>query len=107
MKNKSICAVNPADSFGDILRMVGNEWKNLPASVKQNWEDRASRINEESAARRELDETLNCSSPNNEQETSLKIQLRTAQANDSEYVCLWRSCIRVRKNMQASDSVAP
>uniref|UniRef100_A0A1B0G480 Uncharacterized protein n=1 Tax=Glossina morsitans morsitans TaxID=37546 RepID=A0A1B0G480_GLOMM len=26
---------------------------------------------------------------------------RTAQANDSEYVCLWRNCIRVRKSMQA------
>uniref|UniRef100_A0A1B0G2F8 Polybromo-1 n=1 Tax=Glossina morsitans morsitans TaxID=37546 RepID=A0A1B0G2F8_GLOMM len=128
---KGICTANPDASFGDISRMVGNEWKNLPASVKQNWEDRASRINEESAARRELDETLNCSSPgpNNEQQTSLTYEClwdkcdyqfedsvdcmehcladgtghvqRTAQANDSEYVCLWRNCIRVRKNMQA------
>uniref|UniRef100_A0A1A9ZHS8 HMG box domain-containing protein n=1 Tax=Glossina pallidipes TaxID=7398 RepID=A0A1A9ZHS8_GLOPL len=49
-------------AVGDLSRMVGYEWKNLPAGVKQNWEDRASRLNEESAARREHDEILNCSS---------------------------------------------
>lgn len=117
--------------------MVGNEWKNLPASVKQNWEDRASRINEETAAKRELlDETLKCSSPspNVDQlppnityecrwdkcdfqfedsvdcmehclaENTGHVQ-RTAEQTDSEYGCLWRNCVRVRKNMQAFPSL--
>lgn len=44
--------------------MVGNEWKSLPSSVKQSWEDRANKLNEEAAAlRREIDEGQNCASP--------------------------------------------
>lgn len=131
-----ICSANPDASFGDISRMVGNEWKNLPASVKQSWEDRASRINEETAARRELmDETINCASPgpNNEPQHHLTYEClwdkcdfqfedsvdcmehciaentghvqRTAQQSDSEFCCLWRNCIRVKKNMQAFPSL--
>ncbi|KAH8243896.1 hypothetical protein KR032_011238 [Drosophila birchii] len=61
---KSICQSNPDATFGDISRMVGTEWKNLPASAKQSWEDRASRQNEETAAmRRELDDAQNSGSP--------------------------------------------
>ncbi|KNC29730.1 hypothetical protein FF38_05210 [Lucilia cuprina] len=134
---KGICTANPEASFGDISRMVGNEWKNLPASVKQSWEDRACRINEETAARRELmDETLNCASPGpnmDQQSPNLTFEClwdkcdyqfedsldcmehclaentghvqRTAQQTDSEYCCLWRNCIRMRKNMQAFPSL--
>lgn len=139
MHNSSlgICTANPESSFGDISRMVGNEWKNLPASVKQNWEDRASRINEETAARHALmDESTNCASPGPnidppssnvifeclwdkcdfQFEDSLDCMehclaentghvQRTAQQTDSEYCCLWRNCIRVRKNMQAFPSL--
>ncbi|EDV30236.1 uncharacterized protein Dana_GF23180 [Drosophila ananassae] len=62
---KSICQSNPDASFGDISRMVGTEWKNLPSSVKQTWEDRASKQNEETAAmRREMDGDIqNSASP--------------------------------------------
>uniref|UniRef100_T1GVT5 HMG box domain-containing protein n=1 Tax=Megaselia scalaris TaxID=36166 RepID=T1GVT5_MEGSC len=44
---KSICLTNPEATFGDISRLVGTEWKNLPQDQKQLWEDRASKINEE------------------------------------------------------------
>ncbi|XP_067618528.1 protein polybromo-1 [Eurosta solidaginis] len=142
---KGISQSNPEASFGDISRMVGTEWKNLPASVKQSWEDRASRLNEESAARREtlLEENFNCtsgggggasSSPGpSEPPTGITFEClwdkcdfqfedsvdcmehciqdgtghiqRTSQGIDTEFLCLWRNCIRVRKNMQAFPSL--
>lgn len=40
---------NPDCSFGDISRLVGNEWRSLPAIEKQVWEERAARCNEENA----------------------------------------------------------
>ncbi|XP_030370298.1 protein polybromo-1 [Scaptodrosophila lebanonensis] len=81
---KGICQSNPDASFGDISRMVGTEWKNLPASVKQSWEDRACKLNEESAAlRREMDDQ-NCASP------------APASAQDPPpiltYECQWDKC---------------
>ena len=30
---------------------MGNEWRSLPASTKQSWEERAARCNEETSAR--------------------------------------------------------
>ncbi|XP_075148339.1 protein polybromo [Haematobia irritans] len=93
---KGICTANPDASFGDISRMVGNEWKNLPSSVKQSWEDRAQRINEETNARRELmEETLamnnNCASPAPPPEPQQPVLT---------YECLWDKC-----DFQFEDSV--
>ncbi|CAK1541028.1 unnamed protein product [Leptosia nina] len=48
---KAIVANNPECTFGEISRIVGNEWRSLPASTKQCWEERAARCNEETAAR--------------------------------------------------------
>lgn len=59
---KGICQSNPESTFGDISRMVGNEWKNLPASVRQTWEDKATKMNEENAAKH-IEDQLNCRSP--------------------------------------------
>lgn len=125
--------------------MVGTEWKNLPASVKQHWEDRASRQNEEAAAaRREMMEELNAASNSGSpiptdgaglpghtyeclwdhcdyqfedpadcmehclHDSTGHVQ-RTAIARgnggEAEYVCLWRNCIRMKKNMQAFPSL--
>lgn len=36
---------------GEISRIVGNEWRSLPAATKQSWEERAARCNEETSAR--------------------------------------------------------
>ncbi|EDW84391.1 uncharacterized protein Dwil_GK13168 [Drosophila willistoni] len=86
---KSICQSNPDASFGDISRMVGNEWKNLPSSVKQSWEDRANKQNEETAAlrRSEMDEMHNSGSP----------LPQTAASQESigppmVYECMWDKC---------------
>lgn len=40
---------NPDCSFGDISRLVGNEWRSLPAFERQIWEEKAQKCNEESA----------------------------------------------------------
>ncbi|XP_037956696.1 protein polybromo-1 [Teleopsis dalmanni] len=135
---KGISQSNPEASFGDISRMVGNEWKNLPASVKQNWEDKASKLNAEFAAARllEVEEGLNCISPNPTdvlggltyeclwdkcdvqfedlvdcmehciQDGNGHVQRTSSQVADSEYVCMWRNCIRIKKNMQAFPSMS-
>ena len=47
---KGIAAKAPEASFGEVSRMVGNEWRNLPAHVKADFEERAQRMNEETAA---------------------------------------------------------
>lgn len=46
---KSVIAANPECSFGEISRIIGNEWKNLSAENKQDYEKRATKQNEESA----------------------------------------------------------
>ncbi|XP_013138008.1 PREDICTED: protein polybromo-1 [Papilio polytes] len=48
---KAIVANNPESTFGEISRIVGNEWRSLAAATKQSWEERAARCNEETAAR--------------------------------------------------------
>ncbi|GAB0097679.1 polybromo [Sergentomyia squamirostris] len=58
---KSISANNPDCTFGDISRIVGNEWRSLPSSEKQAWEEKAQRFNEENAARNA--EESGCPSP--------------------------------------------
>lgn len=69
--------------------MVGNEWKSLPASVKQSWEDRANKLNEEAAAlRREMDDNLNCGSPLPQSQTHMQENPSPALT----FECMWDKC---------------
>lgn len=52
---------NPEYTFGEISRLVGNEWRSLPAYEKQIWEERASKMNEENALK--FAEEHGCPSP--------------------------------------------
>lgn len=47
---KNVAAKNPDATFGEVSRLVGNEWRNLPSHVKSEYEERSQRINEETAA---------------------------------------------------------
>lgn len=47
---KQIVAANPDKSFGDISRLVGNEWRKLQPSQKVDFEERAQRVNEDTTA---------------------------------------------------------
>merc|ERR1712226_506379 len=48
---KSIIDNNPGKGFGDISRLVGEQWRQLSDTGKQVYEERAKRINEENAAK--------------------------------------------------------
>ncbi|XP_038219745.1 protein polybromo-1-like [Zerene cesonia] len=101
---KAIVANNPECTFGEISRIVGNEWRSLPASTKQCWEERAARCNEETAARlademKEIAQHNNLVAPTCASAAGhVQQHYRGGGATGaSEYPCLWRSCTRVRK----------
>ncbi|XP_022920699.1 protein polybromo-1 isoform X3 [Onthophagus taurus] len=73
---KSIVQNNPESNFGEISRIVGNEWRSLATSEKQAWEERATKLNEESKAAFVEDQ---CSSP-------------IVNNPDHIYECLWDNC---------------
>jgi hypothetical protein len=50
---------NPECKFGDISRMIGDEWRALPPVERRQWEDRASTINEQNATKYAEDMALN------------------------------------------------
>lgn len=58
---KQVVQNNPESTFGDISRIVGSEWKSLSTSEKQIWEERASKLNEETKAAAAGDDQ--CGSP--------------------------------------------
>lgn len=47
---KSVVQKNPDCNFGDISRIIGTEWKNLPTEVKAEYEKKAQKQNEITAA---------------------------------------------------------
>ncbi|EEB13504.1 predicted protein [Pediculus humanus corporis] len=55
---KGICTSHPEASFGEISRMVGNEWRQLTAEVKQSWEEKAAKMNEEMKEAKALEEAM-------------------------------------------------
>lgn len=67
---------NPDCKFGDISRLVGNEWRSLPQADKQPWEDRARKYNEETQASM-AEEAANCSSPAPTPQSGLQAMLTT------------------------------
>jgi len=50
---------NPECKFGDISRMIGDEWRALPQNERRQWEDRASAINEQNASKYAEEMALN------------------------------------------------
>lgn len=50
---------NPDCKFGDISRMIGDEWRALPINERKQWEDRASTINEQNATKYAEEMALN------------------------------------------------
>lgn len=45
---RGLCDENPGASFGDISRMLGDEWKNMEQDERSYWEMKAAKMNEES-----------------------------------------------------------
>lgn len=69
---KQIVQNNPDSNFGEISKIVGNEWRSLPANEKQTWEERASKLNEETKAQL-LDEQCASPAPSNSDQVNKTI----------------------------------
>ncbi|XP_050303913.1 protein polybromo-1 isoform X2 [Anthonomus grandis grandis] len=79
---KQVVQNNPESKFGDISRIVGSEWKALAASEKQVWEERASKLNEETKAQL-LAEQESCPSPAPQPQGPPENQI---------FECKWEDC---------------
>lgn len=64
---RSVVEANPDCSFGDISRIIGNQWKLLSPDQKNDYEQRAAKQNQEvkeqAAAEKALQESMTPSSP--------------------------------------------
>ncbi|XP_055539824.1 protein polybromo-1 isoform X1 [Wyeomyia smithii] len=135
---KTICASNPDATFGEVSRIVGNEWRSLPDYEKTTWEQRASKMNEENAAKFAAESGEgNCPSPAPTKSEGPVVQeivpnhvyeccwekcdyqfedpfdcmehcitdvtgcvYKTfMKASEPEFICIWRNCVRLRRNM--------
>ncbi|CAG9118767.1 unnamed protein product [Plutella xylostella] len=131
---KAIIANNPESTFGEISRIVGNEWRSLPASTKQSWEERAAKCNEETSAKlademRELTQHMemtyecqwdtcdlqfeelsdcmeHCVGDCSSTATSSGHVQTHYRGSHTEYPCLWRNCARVRKGQAPFPNLA-
>ena len=74
---KQVVQNNPESNFGEISRLVGNEWRTLPTNEKQAWEEKASKLNEEKKALLLAEE---CASP------------APTTPVDQIYECMWDTC---------------
>ncbi|XP_063696880.1 protein polybromo-1 isoform X2 [Culicoides brevitarsis] len=45
-QRKDRCELNPGMSFGEISRMLGDEWRNMDQKDRSVWEDKAAKLNE-------------------------------------------------------------
>ncbi|XP_065079040.1 protein polybromo-1 isoform X3 [Ochlerotatus camptorhynchus] len=137
-RRKTVSASHPEATFGEISRIVGNEWRNLEDEEKSSWEKRATKMNEENAARFVAENgEASCHSPAPTKTDGPIVQdivpnhvyeccwekcdyqfedpfdcvehcitdvtgcvYKTFMKNaDQEFVCIWRNCVRLRRNM--------
>lgn len=45
-QRKERCEVNPGATFGEISRMLGDEWRSMEQKERSFWEDKAAKLNE-------------------------------------------------------------
>ncbi|CAH0559025.1 unnamed protein product [Brassicogethes aeneus] len=132
---KQVVQNNPESTFGDISRIVGSEWKSLPSHEKQSWEEKASKLNEETKAMLLLDEQCGSPAPNpidqifeccwdncdyqfedcsdlidhciKDKEQQGHVQAYFHENAGSELNCHWRNCLRNnKKNCQPFPNIA-
>ncbi|KAK0181294.1 hypothetical protein PV327_003587 [Microctonus hyperodae] len=119
---------NPESSFGEISRIVGNEWRKLPAGEKQAWEERAVKMNEGGDSRgtpgsgicTPVDQVFECCWDNCDwqfedmtdcidhciAEQNGHVQSSFINApSDVDFQCQWRGCGRTRKSVPPFPSV--
>lgn len=85
---KQVCIDNPDCGFGDISRIIGQEWKRLPVDTKQVYERKAQKQNEASKEQAKLQAEANAAA-------ELQHGPRSPQTiNEENYVyeCRWEKC---------------
>ncbi|ENN78044.1 hypothetical protein HUJ04_006145 [Dendroctonus ponderosae] len=119
---KQVVQNNPESKFGDISRIVGSEWKALATTEKQVWEERASKLNEESKAQvlaeqeehmvfeckweecdYQFEELSDCveHSVKDSKDSQGHVQKYYQDHPGEELQCKWRNCSRLtKKNLQ-------
>ena len=83
---KNFAAKNPDATFGEVSRLVGNEWRNLPAHVKSEYEERSQRLNEETAAEMARNGTDSAHS------ASGTVSSDAVHQGDVIFECFWKKC---------------
>jgi protein polybromo-1 len=75
------------------------QWRNLPAQEKQCWEEKAAKVNEESAAKFAQEEAAIASaSPNTATPASVKLPMNPSNCSQDQavenlvYECCWDNC---------------
>lgn len=84
---KNVAAKNPEASFGEVSRLVGNDWRNLPSHVKSEYEERSQRINEETAA-----EMARNGSGDGTPSAGGLAGDSSARQGDVIFECFWKKC---------------
>jgi hypothetical protein len=114
---RRIMAENPEAGFGEVSRIVGVEWKKLNDEQKKQYESRAQYIAQERAkndlltphskvlqpgqVRVYICKWTNCDFQFDNQD-GLYEHIKTAHTSqivdgENQYVCLWQSCLKYRK----------
>ncbi|XP_043487082.1 protein polybromo-1 isoform X7 [Polistes fuscatus] len=121
---------NPESSFGEISRIVGNEWRKLPAGEKQAWEERAIKINEDGGQLKggsmtvgtnalqdvvyeccwdncdwQFEDMTDCIDHCIAEQNGHVQSSFTNAAPDVDFQCQWRGCGRTKKSVPPFPSV--
>ena len=87
-ERKNVAARNPDATFGEVSRLVGEQWRNLPTHVKTEYEDRAQRTNEETVA----DMARNPESNSTTNTPGGAASRHDAGDGDVVFDCCWKKC---------------
>ena len=93
---KFVAEKNPTSSFGEISRIVGNDWRKMTAPEKQVYEERAARMNEEKeqAMLAGIDISTPVKSKDaSKQEAEFQAALSSLKKDpDWIFECCWKNC---------------
>uniref|UniRef100_A0A915DFK5 Protein polybromo-1 n=1 Tax=Ditylenchus dipsaci TaxID=166011 RepID=A0A915DFK5_9BILA len=99
---KKIMSENPESGFGEVSKIVGIEWKKLPEENKRQYEIRAHKLLQPGQIRVFSCRWQLCDYQFDSQE-GLYEHIKSSHTcqiiveGDNQYVCLWTSCLKYRK----------
>ena len=79
---KQVCAANPECNFGDISRIIGQEWKRLAIDTKQEYERKAQKQNADSKEQFKLQA----------ENDAINSSLGSPTPDNLVFICNWEKC---------------